>query len=690
MYIGSSNTIITNNNSYVINNAGTGSGGGLYIGNSNTIITNNNYYVSNNAGSEGGGVYFNSNNKIDTHNNDFVNNTANSGGAISSRSPLSLYNTYFTDNVATRYGGSIYMNSVSNISIMVTDCTFINNTALTEGGGAIYSNSRYSNVSLVSSRFSYNSASYCSVLDVDEYYHFSVNLTDSVFTHNTATGQLIGGGVACIRNASIDIVRSTFKHNYADLHGGVFYIDESVTSVEGSLFVNNSAAVDGGVFYTYVHASSYNIRGSQFTNNSAGDDGGVLFLGRVNSQVSIDESILNWNDAGDRGGVVAIIASSMLIEINRTNIFNNTASFGGMISACNSEVTVLEEELFVSEDPVYSFCTLYDGDVTYFNITSPRDLDNTIPTSSPVPNMSITSSEVFQLRSSINSTQVSTAHLSIASLQVYSSDTINSNVMSTTPKLSSIYYTSLISLNVIKTNLVENTIINSMFTSMSKTNQLQTTAHDQLSSSLYSSVITTSMYMQELISTSTQMSRSSTLGDLNTDTSIDVIITPSSTTGSSQVFSSSQNLVLITSITLQDDFTSGVITSNLELKSHTYSLEQLTSVAPATTRSLVEEETTASDSDKVTPTIFKQPIINNNNYYYNYLHVIINTVLFCFLIVIVILVLAIGFFMYKYKFQGKYHISSKQSKKESKLIFEAQSYSKKDDFIDLQEKGEIF
>ncbi len=483
--VDNANTIITNNSDYVGNNAGTGSGGGMYIGNSNTIITTNNYYVGNNAGSEGGGVYFNSNNKIYTHNNDFVNNTANSGGAISSRSPLSLYNTYFTDNVATRYGGSIYMNSVSNISIMVTDCTFINNTALTEGGGAVYSNSRYSNVSLVSSRFSYNSASYCSVLDVDEYYHFSVNLTDSVFTHNTATGQLIGGGVACIRNASIDIIRSTFKHNYADLHGGVFYIDESVTSVEGSLFVNNSAAVDGGVFYTYVHASSYNIRGSQFTNNSAGDDGGVLFLGRVNSQVSIDESILSWNNAGNRGGVVAIIASSMFMEINRTNIFNNTASFGGMISACNSEVTVLEEELFVSEDPVYSFCTLYDGDVTYFNITSPRDLDNTIPTSIPTPNVSITSTQAFQSSGTINSNMVSTAHLSIASLQVSSNDAINSNIMSTTPQFSSICYKSLTSVNVIKTKLVENSIINSMFTSMSKTNQIQATAHDQLSSSLY-------------------------------------------------------------------------------------------------------------------------------------------------------------------------------------------------------------
>ncbi len=686
--------ITSSNNIFAANDASAGSGGGMYIGSSNTIITNNNNYVGNNAGSEGGGVYFNSNNKIDTQNNEFVNNTANTGGAISSRSPLSLYNTYFTDNLATRYGGSIYMNSVSNISVVVTDSTFINNTATTEGGGAIYSNSRYSNVSLISSRFSYNSASYCSVLDVDEYYHFSVNLTDSVFTHNTATGQLIGGGVACIRNASIDIIRSTFKHNYADLHGGVFYIDESVTSVEGSLFVNNSAAVDGGVFYTYVHASSYNIRGSQFTNNSAGDDGGVLFLGRVNSQVNIDESILSWNNAGDRGGVVAIIASSMFIEINRTNIFNNTASFGGMISACNSEVTVLEEELFVSEDPVYSFCTLYDGDVTYFNITSPRDLDNTMLTSSPVPNVSITSSQAFQSSGIINSNTFSTAHLSIASSQVSSSDTINSNIMSTTPQFSSIYYTSLTSVNVIKTKLVENSIINSMFTLMSETNNIQTTAHDQLSSSLRSSVITYSTYVQELMITSTQMSRSSTFGHLNTDISTDVIITPSSTSDSNQVFSSSQNLVFITSVTLQDGFTSGVLTSNSELKSHSYSLEQLTSIAPGTTRSLVEEETTASDSEKVTPTLFKQPIINNyyySNYSnYNSLHVIINTVLFCFLIVIVLLVLTIGFFMYKYKFHGKYHRSLKKNTKDSKLIFEAQSYSKKEDFKDLQEKEEIF
>ena len=211
----------------------------------------------------------------------------------------------------------------TNNSVSVTDSTFINNTAITEGGGAIYSNGQYANITLTSSTFHNNSASYCSVLDVDNYNHFSVNLTNSIFTYNTASGQTIGGGVACIRNATINIIDSTFKHNFANHHAGVFYIDESQTTVDGSLFINNSAALDGGVFYTYVHASDYIIRRSQFSENMAGDDGGVMLIGRLNCYVSIDETIFDFNSAGDRGGVVAIIASSMFMEINRTNIFNN-------------------------------------------------------------------------------------------------------------------------------------------------------------------------------------------------------------------------------------------------------------------------------------------------------------------------------------------------------------------------------
>ena len=96
-------------------------------------------------------------------------------------------------------------------------------------------------------------------------------------------------------------------------------------------------------------------------------------IGQLNCYVSIDETIFDFNSAGDRGGVIAIIASSMFMEINRTNIFNNTAQFGGVISACNSQVTLLDDSLFVTEDPLLPFCILYEGDIQSYNITAPRD-----------------------------------------------------------------------------------------------------------------------------------------------------------------------------------------------------------------------------------------------------------------------------------------------------------------------------
>jgi hypothetical protein len=100
-----------------------------------------------------------------------------------------------------------------------------------------------------------------------------------------------------------------------------------------------------------------------------------MLIGRLNCYVSIDETIFDFNSAGDRGGVVAIIASSMFMESNRTNIFNNTAQFGGVISACYSQVTLLDDSLVVTVDPLLPFCLLYEGDIQIYNITAPTDLE---------------------------------------------------------------------------------------------------------------------------------------------------------------------------------------------------------------------------------------------------------------------------------------------------------------------------
>ena len=329
-------------------------------------ITSSNF-SNNRASTQGGAIY--SGSGLTCVSCIFLNNLDADGGAASLNDSSSFKSCDFYDNTAQNFGGAIHITG-TNSSTSVLDGIFVNNTAVTLGGGAIYPNSRYSNVSISSSTFAHNTASYCSVSDVDEYYHFNVSITDSVFTFNTATGTLLGGGVACIRNASVTIRSSTFKHNLALLHGGVFHMDESYVLVDESLFLNNSATANGEVFYTYLHPSAYEVRRSEFSYNSAGEDGGVLYIGRVNSRVTISQCVFTYNEASDRGGVAALIGSSQYIDVNRTHMFNNTGRLEGIISACNSEVNVGAGELFMSADPVYSFCTLYDGDLMNYNASN--------------------------------------------------------------------------------------------------------------------------------------------------------------------------------------------------------------------------------------------------------------------------------------------------------------------------------
>ena len=109
----------------------------------------------------------------------FINNYAStSGGAVYEtgvNDVLVVERNYYANNTANSFGGALYVVG-ENCSISVSGSSFIDNTAVVEGGGAIYSNGRYTNVTLSSSTFTNNSASYCGVLDVDNYNHRRSNL----------------------------------------------------------------------------------------------------------------------------------------------------------------------------------------------------------------------------------------------------------------------------------------------------------------------------------------------------------------------------------------------------------------------------------------------------------------------------------------------------------------------------------
>ena len=168
--------------------------------------------------------------------------------------------------------------------------------------------------------------------------------------------------------------------------------------------MNNSARKDGGVFYTYVHSTDYIIQRSQFSENSAGEDGGVMFIGRMNCIVSINESVFDFNSAGERGGVIALVASSLYMDFNHTNIFNNTAPFGGVISACNSQVVLAGDHLTATVDPLLPICMLYGGQI---NITFP-DAENEITT---IPSATTVSPTATGKLFSINTRGITTARV---------------------------------------------------------------------------------------------------------------------------------------------------------------------------------------------------------------------------------------------------------------------------------------
>ena len=149
---------------------------------------------------------------------------------------------------------------------------FHNNSAGDKSGGSVYSTGLCFALLLEESTFTIDSnlASSCGVLYAD---NRAVTVTSNSFTNNKATGEINGGGVACIRNAVVSIENSTFTYNRASVHAGVLNIDRSSVTISDNTFLGNSAAIRGGVIYTLVE---YAISHTAFCYNSAGRTGGVM------------------------------------------------------------------------------------------------------------------------------------------------------------------------------------------------------------------------------------------------------------------------------------------------------------------------------------------------------------------------------------------------------------------------------
>ncbi len=347
-------------------------------------------FNSNTATHKGGAIHaiaYYPENSVITSKSRFVGNSAADGGAIyvdyrgyaypNANSTVYSTGDVFEGNTASGSGGAIYSNITTHRAVLSVRYTvFRNNIAAGVRGGAVLSAGVNVVLSFVGSTFDSNSASSCGVVDASN--HVTVEFDSSSFTDNVATGDSIGGGVACVRSTSVSIRNDTFTYNKANLHAGVLYIDNSSVRIWDSTFLSNFAAFKGGVMYTQIVSTDYFISHSAFSYNSAGESGGVMYLSREENQATVTGSIISFNRAADRGGAFNIIRSSL--NITESNIYNNTADKGSAVSACNSTAQV--QGLNSSVDSTQPICKLYEGFVNSFNIVPPHDY-STLMTSPP-------------------------------------------------------------------------------------------------------------------------------------------------------------------------------------------------------------------------------------------------------------------------------------------------------------------
>ena len=405
------NNIVIDNSTFTANSIGsssefyyfTASNGVVNVRRGNVMVRGCNF--TNNSVSGNGGVFSGAVVQLYISESIFVENTAGRNGGVvyisggesyeyySELPTVAIDNSIFTNNVANESGGVMH---VSVATVYVQDSAFDSNVAMFGGGGVLYSDRQSSEIAIEGSSFTNNTAAYCGVLEADSQYNYTITVARSSFRGNRALGRISGrneGGVVCTRSSSLFFHYSAFNDNYAKGDAGVAYVDESDVTTLLSSFVNNTARRDGGVFANKFYPTRYNIDSSSFRLNRAGDDGGVLFVGRAGSQVSvISGTRFELNSARNRGGVAVTLGSEVFI--NQTSIIHNTAYWGGVLRACNGEVTTPSLDLFVAVDPTNPLCHLYYESNTTIPLEDTREVITTTeaseivmtrPTQGPLP-----------------------------------------------------------------------------------------------------------------------------------------------------------------------------------------------------------------------------------------------------------------------------------------------------------------
>ncbi len=292
-----------------------------------SVVTVFDLTISNGTASVGGG-YIGLGQASFTRCN-FSGNNAQYGGGISSGdgfqaiTTLTLNDCVLTGNTATQRGGGAWIQD----SVMVKNCTFINNKC--KNGGGIYL--EYTGT-IDSCTISSNTAT-MSGGGILSYGAFgAITVLNSRINNNTSSGD--GGGVYGTFNAP-QLINCTITGNIAGGDGGGIAANSIIPNaqlrVANSTIANNSAAGNGGGLATRATADSFPlviaVSNSTISGNTAGGDGGGLHVSPTSATYQnfrIRNSTVTSNIASGKGGGIVGLAGFPL-TLASTIVAKNSA-----------------------------------------------------------------------------------------------------------------------------------------------------------------------------------------------------------------------------------------------------------------------------------------------------------------------------------------------------------------------------
>jgi predicted outer membrane repeat protein len=297
-----------------------GKGGGIWLRDSGTAITVVNCRFENNEAGVGGAIQIGYGGRATVLNSQFNGNkgiSANNGfsaGAIANdgSGELVIKDSQFTNNQGFN-GGAIY--SLLS-SLTVENCKFLNNEAIGEGGGAIFTDGGNpvgpggtvaGTIAVRGSWFEGNKAKgEGGALFLYGYQSDKIILEDSTVINNSVSKgtQGFGNGVArgggLRSNSDLTIRNVTFANNTSAGQGGGIWIDgDSPTNIFNSTFSGNRVTDDVGgamVFNTGINAP-VNIVNTTIVNNWANRANGAIWMNNENQPVTLTNSIVAFNTA---------------------------------------------------------------------------------------------------------------------------------------------------------------------------------------------------------------------------------------------------------------------------------------------------------------------------------------------------------------------------------------------------------